>query len=143
MNANTIVTDRFSSADSKALYDLGWPTEPSLAEQHQNGRQCGGCTFFAPFNADYGLCCGRASRHFTETVFEHFTCPSQLDEGWGPHSFSADPDFRCRCEGEPVYRTLQVVLAMAGDRAQDPELASHLRVLRRYVEAQEAREHGR
>lgn len=28
MNANTIVTDRFSSADSKALYDLGWPTEP-------------------------------------------------------------------------------------------------------------------
>jgi hypothetical protein len=30
---------------------------------------------FVAFNADWGLCSSETSRHFTETVFEHFTCP--------------------------------------------------------------------
>jgi hypothetical protein len=25
-------------------------------------------------------------------VFEHFTCPTIVNEGWGPHSFSDPPD---------------------------------------------------
>jgi hypothetical protein len=47
---------------------------------------------------DWGLCCHPRSRHFAETTFEHFTCPSQTPEGWGPHSFSDDPEFHCRCQ---------------------------------------------
>ena len=87
MNQNHIITDRWSNPDSERLYQLGWPDEPSLKEQYEEGQQCGGCSFYAPFNADYGLCCHAASRHLTETVFEHFTCASFVNEGWGAHSF--------------------------------------------------------
>lgn len=135
MNTNQLVTDRFSNAESEALYKSQWRAEPSLAEQYRAGRQCGGCTYFAPFNADFGLCCGRPSRHFAETVFEHFTCPSQVNEGWGPHSFCSDPEFMCRCHGEPVYESIASVLAVVGDDTRQADLEEHLRVLREYVES--------
>ncbi len=41
------------------------------------------------------------SHHHVETVFEHFTCRSYVREGWGPHSFTKDTAFHCRCGGEP------------------------------------------
>lgn len=100
MNRNSIVTDRFSNPESEQLYHANWPDEPNIREQYENGGQCGGCSFFAPFNADFGLCAHPKSRHHLETVFEHFTCPAYIQEGWGPHSFSEDKDFHCRCEGE-------------------------------------------
>jgi hypothetical protein len=98
MNENKLVTDRFSSPESEARYKNVWAEEPCCGIQHQNGQQCGGCSFFAPFNADWGLCCHPKSRHFSETVFEHFTCPSYVHEGWGPHSFTEDSEFHCRCD---------------------------------------------
>lgn len=101
MNDNKVVTNRFSNPESEQLYRTGWPDEPQCREQYEEGRQCGGCSFYGKFNADYGLCCYRKSRHFTETVFEHFTCPAYVHEGWGPHSFSEDREFHCRCGGEP------------------------------------------
>ncbi len=28
--------------------------------------------------------------------------PAHVNEGWGPHSFSEDPEFHCRCQGVPL-----------------------------------------
>jgi hypothetical protein len=100
-SGNHIRTDGWSNPESRGLYEDGWPGEPDCRDRHARGDQCGGCTFFAPLNTDWGLCANPASRHHLETVFEHFTCPAQVPEGWGPHSFSADPCNHCRCGGEP------------------------------------------
>ena len=89
MNENHIVTTRFSNGDSERRYREDWPDEPELRLQAEEGGQCGGCGFFAPFNSDWGLCCNPKSRHLTETVFEHFTCSALVNEGWGSHSFTA------------------------------------------------------
>jgi hypothetical protein len=88
-NENRVKPAGFSNAASEALYRAQWKTEPATARLYRDGRQCGGCSFFAPFDADWGLCCRAASRHFGETVFEHFTCPDQVEEGWEAHSFQA------------------------------------------------------
>jgi hypothetical protein len=87
MNKNTIITEAFSNPESEQRYRDQWPDDPALLAQHDDGQQCGGCTFYAPFNADYGLCCQQESPHYTETVFEHFTCSQFVNEGWGAHSF--------------------------------------------------------
>ena len=95
MNENRIITDAFSNPASEALYKANWPGEPEVFAQYEEGGQCGGCVFFAPFNADYGLCCNPASRrHVMETVFEHFTCPTLVNQGWGAHSFH-EPRWQC------------------------------------------------
>ncbi len=101
MNQNHITTTNWSNKDSEIKYREHWPGEPAVFEKYENGFQCGGCSFFAPFNLDWGLCCHAASRHHLETVFEHFTCPAYVDEGWGPHSFNENADFHCHCEGGP------------------------------------------
>lgn len=88
-NRNTIITTGWSNPDSEALYRAEWPDEPTIRAQYFDGEQCGGCSFYAPFNDDYGLCCNPNSRHTLETVFEHFTCATYLAEGWGPHSFGS------------------------------------------------------
>ena len=98
MNKNQIITDRWSNEDSQKFYELQWPDEPKVREQYEQGQQCGGCAFFAPFNFDWGLCCYAASRHHLETVFEHFTCPVYIHEGWEAHSFS-DFDLDAMFEG--------------------------------------------
>ncbi len=33
---------------------------------------------------------------------EEVEAAKKLAEGWGPHSFTADPDDHCRCGGEPL-----------------------------------------
>ena len=74
-NRNRILTDGWSNPDSKAAYEHEWPSEPKTAELYRTGRGCLCCDRFLALNADWGLCCKETSRHFTETVFEHFTCP--------------------------------------------------------------------
>ncbi len=91
-NSNRIETSTFSNPDSQRLYQLGWPDEPETAQVYADGRQCGGCSCFAKFNYDWGLCCCPVSRHHLETFFEHFTCPSIVDEGWESHSFFQTPE---------------------------------------------------
>jgi len=98
-NRNKIVLKGFSSPESDRMYTDQWPREPKCRKQYDQGLQCGGCSFYAQFDQDLGLCCHKKSRHFTETVFEHFTCPQFVLEGWGPHSFSEDPDEHCWCQG--------------------------------------------
>lgn len=93
-NVNRVKPAGFSNPASDALYKAEWRTEPATAALYRDGRQCGGCSHFAKFDADWGLCCQRRSRHFTETVFEHFTCPRQVEEGWDAHSFSGPPHER-------------------------------------------------
>ena len=86
-NQNTIETTTWFNPDSRALYEHEEPDEPDVREQYSDGVQCGGCSFYAPLNADYGFCLNERSRHWLETVFEHFTCPAFLAEGWAAHSF--------------------------------------------------------
>ena len=104
-NRNTITTTAFSSALSEQMYKANWPDDPVSREFCSEGIQCGGCSFFAAFNFDWGLCANPKSRHYLETVFEHFTCPAHVNEGWGPHSFTEDADFHCRCQGNPIPPT--------------------------------------
>ncbi len=99
-NQNLICVDRWSNPETKAIYDSHWRNQPELQVKFENGDQCGGCSFFAAFNADWGLCCNVDSHHHVETVFEHFTCRSYVREGWGPHSFTKDTAFHCRCGGD-------------------------------------------
>lgn len=87
-SGNRISTNGFSNPSSKRLFDQEWPDEPAVRKQCLEGWQCGGCSFFAPLNHDWGICCYQKSRHYLETVFEHFTCPRFIGEGWGAHSFS-------------------------------------------------------
>jgi putative addiction module component (TIGR02574 family) len=98
-NQNQIITTDWSNPASSRLQAQNWPDEPKCQEQCFNGHQCGGCSFFAPFNCDWGLCTHQESRHHLETVYEHFTCPSYVMECWGPHSFTVDEEFHCRCGG--------------------------------------------
>ena len=100
MNENRIVTDRWSNPHAERVYAEGWPAEPELKRRAEAGDQCGGCSFFATFTEDFGLCCHAKSRHHLETVFEHFTCAAYEREGWGPHSFTSDGEYHCRCGGE-------------------------------------------
>ena len=86
MNQNRVVTDRWSNPESRWLYEEHWPGEPDIYAQYQAGGQCGACSFYAKFNSDWGLCCNPRSRHVTETVFEHFTCPVLVNEGWEAHA---------------------------------------------------------
>lgn len=102
MNSNQIKQNHWSNPASESLYRaLADGTSP-LALQYQAGAQCGGCSFFAPLNADWGLCCHAGGEHHLETVFEHFTCGSYVAEGWGPHSFTEDKSYHCRCGGEAL-----------------------------------------
>jgi len=86
-NRNTIVTETWSDPESERLYRERWPDDPGLFERYEDGEQCGGCAFFAPFNADFGLCGYDKSRHHLETVFEHFACPVFVGDGWDAHTF--------------------------------------------------------
>lgn len=87
---NTIITNDFSNPKTKELYK----------SKNWIENQCGGCSFFAPLNQDFGLCCLKKSVHFKETVFEHYGCDTQVNEGWGPHSFSENEEDHCKCENE-------------------------------------------
>jgi hypothetical protein len=79
MNLNLIFTEGFSNPDTRYLYE---------ENAHIDGRiQCGGCSFYAIFNSDWGLCCHSKSRFYLETVFEHFGCEKNIFEGWDCHSF--------------------------------------------------------
>jgi len=89
VNENRIVTERFSNPDTQRRYRAHWPGEPALFAQYEEVGQCGGCAYFVPFNSDWGLCRNTASRHVTETAFEHFTCEALVEEGWGAHTFTA------------------------------------------------------
>jgi len=103
-NRNVVATTAFSSAASEAMYKANWPDDPVACGLYGEGIQCGGCSFFAKFNSDWGLCANARSRHHLETVFEHFTCPAHVNECWGPHSFTENADFHCRCGGNPLTR---------------------------------------
>lgn len=97
MNTNHIAEGQFSNSASEALYRDDWKGEPRVKRLYEDGAQCGGCSYFAELNNDWGICCHRRGRHRLETVFEHFTCPAYVAEGWGPHSFSDTT--RCVCGG--------------------------------------------
>ena len=113
MNKNIIVFDAFSNEESAKKYSNKWPDDSVCLKLYRDGRQCGGCSFFAPWDQDWGLCCHKKSEHFTETVFEHFTCGNYVNEGWGPHSFTEDVDCHCRCEGEGDWNDFTPVIPNA------------------------------
>jgi hypothetical protein len=98
MNTNHLITSDWSNEASRALYKSHWENEPAVYNLYYFGFQCGSCSFYAQFNTDWGLCCNAQSRHHLETTFEHLTCPSHVNEGWGPHSFTSDKDRHCKCE---------------------------------------------
>jgi hypothetical protein len=124
MNQNRIITRAFSNPESEKKYHSLWEDEPDLRDNfYYKGRQCGGCSFYAVFDEDWGLCCHKKSRHHLETVFEHFTCPVQVNEGWDAHSFidfNATPELRKWLQlqfaiPEDVYDRAQKVAEERGD----------------------------
>lgn len=134
MNTNTIKTDGWSNPESERLYLDRWQSEPDMIDYVENCIQCGGCSFYAEFNCDWGLCCNPKSRHHLETVLEHFSCLSHVNEGWGPHSFTENTSFHCRCKGHSVYEVMDFIIILLDRGDLNEELRSHLRALRKYVE---------
>jgi len=102
MNQNIVKRFGFSSESTAALFESNFANDPLARQMYKSGRQCGGCSFYAPFNSDYGLCCNPDSRYLTETVFEHFTCRKLVEEGWNAHSFSADCAHHGKCSASPA-----------------------------------------
>jgi hypothetical protein len=86
-DTNVIKERGFSNPDAERRYTERYAGEPEMERMVEECRQCGGCSFFAPLNADYGVCCHGESRHFKETMFEHAGCPAHVNESWGSHSF--------------------------------------------------------
>ena len=72
---------------SNSTRQVGLTSQP-FVRNTKTATSVEGALFLAPFNYDYGLCCHNESRHFTEPVFEHFTCAAYHGEGWGAHSFT-------------------------------------------------------
>jgi hypothetical protein len=135
MNTNRITVHGFSNRVTEELYDRGWPGEPELKQKADQGDQCGACSFFASLDDDYGVCCHPKSRHHLERVFEHFTCPTYEQEGWGPHSFTTVKDRHCRCNGEgsEYWDSLLAAIAKherggpaADSRKEDPDFKSEI-----------------
>jgi hypothetical protein len=83
LNKNRIATRGFSNPDTEGLYRKQRPIDGRI--------QCGGCSFYAGFNQDYGLCCYPKSKFYLETVFEHFGCDKHVTESWESHSFKEHP----------------------------------------------------
>jgi hypothetical protein len=84
MNTNRIFTNGFSNPDTRQVYQT---------KGYIDGRlQCGGCSFYAIFNCDWGLCCHSKSAFYLETVFEHFGCEKHVPESWESHSFTGNPN---------------------------------------------------
>jgi hypothetical protein len=101
-NQNTVATKGYSSKLSEQMHKTHWPDDPFSRELYDAGIQCGGCSFFGKLNFDWGLCANARSRHYLETVSEHFTCPSHVNEGWGRHSFTEMTELHCRCTPLPL-----------------------------------------
>lgn len=99
MNKNLLITDNWSNPESEDRYLSNWKGEPEIQTRREAGEECRKCSFWAKFDEEWGLCCHPKSRHSLETVFERFTCPSYVDEGFGPHSFTANPARHCVCGG--------------------------------------------
>lgn len=99
MNTNLLITDNWSNPESEDRYLSNWKGEPEIQTKRESGEECRKCSFWAKFNEEWGLCCNSQSRHHLETVFERFTCPSYVDEGLGPHSFSSNAAAHCVCGG--------------------------------------------
>lgn len=83
MNANRIFAEGFSNPDTRRHYQDKAPIDGRI--------QCGGCSFYAVFNADWGLCCHRKSGYYLETASEHFGCDQHIPESWESHSFQEEP----------------------------------------------------
>lgn len=106
MNKNHIESRTFSNEETAKLFRENGAPE----------NQCGGCSFFAPLNGDWGLCLNSESAFLHETVFEHFGCEAVCVEHWGPHSFTNNTAWHCWCGGESAaekMRTDALVLAEA------------------------------
>ena len=73
-NRNQILTDQFSSRAAQKMYHNKWAGEPKVRDLYSKGQQCCSCKSYRDFDEDWGLCANRQSRHFKETIFEHFTC---------------------------------------------------------------------
>ena len=102
-NKNSVITSGFSNRETEKLYKKVGHIE----------RQCGGCSFYAPFNADWGLCCFNKSAFHLETVFEHFGCEKIVDEGWVPHSFYEGPHH----DTEKLFKFVQdAALVLRGNK---------------------------
>lgn len=82
MNQNKVSLSQFSNPETAAIYKAKGPVWDA---------QCGGCSYYAKLNADYGLCCHQKSHHHLETVLEHFSCKSIVRESWSYHSFQEQP----------------------------------------------------
>ena len=108
-NTNHIITNDFSNPETKALYVDGYSQNKALHQQMtEDCLQCGGCSCFAPLNADYGICCNRLSPYHLETIIEHFSCEKIVNEGWGTHSFSEDKASLDRLKNyDEVYERLR------------------------------------
>lgn len=79
---NRLVTEGWSSEQSRTLFRRKWRDDPELKAQVARDEVCRTCAYCAPRDPTWGLCLRPAGQHRPETLSLEFTCSRHVSHSW-------------------------------------------------------------